>query len=110
LLEGDTARPLASAKADKSSKERKAPVSEIKHFTKSARITSRSGDAVRMNAADFNPLDDAEKKHFHKCQKCGEMVDMRQLDDVVFEDHLHRPDIQYAGWERLSDFDQLRLF
>ena len=33
-----------------------------------------------MNAADFDKLDQAEKKHFYKCEKCGEMVDMRQLD------------------------------
>jgi hypothetical protein len=32
------------------------------------------------------------------------MVDRRQLDDVIFhEDHVHRPDIHYTGWERLDD-------
>jgi hypothetical protein len=47
-----------------------------------------------MNAADFSELDDAEKQHFYKCKQCGEMVDMRQLDDVLFhEHHLHRRDI-----------------
>src|SRR4030095_11628097 len=56
-----------------------------------------------MNAADFDALDEAEKKHFYKCEKCGEMVDKRQLDDVLFhEDHGHRPDIQYAGSQRLG--------
>jgi hypothetical protein len=39
-----------------------------------------------MNEADFNELDEAEKKHFCKCQECGEMVDMRQLDDVSLRD------------------------
>jgi hypothetical protein len=29
-----------------------------------------------MKVADF------DKKHFYKCQQCGEMVDMRQLDDA----------------------------
>jgi hypothetical protein len=49
----------------------------------------------KMNAADFNELTEAEKRHFYKCQQCGEMVDKRQLDDVLFhEDHVHRPDIQ----------------
>jgi hypothetical protein len=32
------------------------------------------------------------------------MVDMRQLDDVLFhEDHKPRPDIQYDGSERLGE-------
>jgi len=40
----------------------------------------------------------AEKQRFYKCQKCGEMVDKRRLDDVLFhEDHKRRPDIQYEG-------------
>jgi hypothetical protein len=57
-----------------------------------------------MNAADFDKLSHAEKKHFYKCEKCGEMVDMRQLDDVIFhEDHIHRPDIPYKGSERIED-------
>jgi hypothetical protein len=35
------------------------------------------------------------------------MVDMRQLDDVLFhEDHVHRPDIQYGGSERLGESKQ----
>jgi hypothetical protein len=55
-----------------------------------------------MNAADFNELEESEKRHFYKCKQCGEMVDMRQLDDVLFhEDHVHRPDIQYGGSEEI---------
>jgi hypothetical protein len=51
-----------------------------------------------MNAADFNELPDSEKEYFYRCEQCGEMVDMRQLDDVLFhEDRVHRPDIQYGG-------------
>jgi hypothetical protein len=43
-----------------------------------------------MNAADFNELSESEKRHFYKCEQCGEMVDMRQLDDVLFhENHVH---------------------
>jgi hypothetical protein len=33
-----------------------------------------------MNAADFNQLDDAEKKQFCTCQACVEIVEMRRLD------------------------------
>jgi hypothetical protein len=45
-----------------------------------------------MNIADFNELSEVEKRHFHKCQQCGEMVDIRQLDDVLFhEDHKPGP-------------------
>jgi hypothetical protein len=55
-----------------------------------------------MNAVDFNQLADAEKEHFYRCEQCGEYVDMRQLDDVLFhEDHVQRPDIQYGGSKRL---------
>jgi beta-galactosidase beta subunit len=56
-----------------------------------------------MNPADFDDLDESEKTHFYKCEQCGQMVDMRQLDDVLFhEDHVHRPDIQCGGSERLD--------
>ena len=40
-----------------------------------------------MKAADFNELSEAEKRHFYKCQRCGEIVDMRQLDDVLFHEN-----------------------
>jgi len=57
----------------------------------------------QMNAAEFIELDDADKKHFYKCKQCGEMVDMRQLDDVLYhQDHVHRPDIQYGGSKRIG--------
>jgi hypothetical protein len=51
-----------------------------------------------MNTADFNELSELEKRHFYKYSRCGEMVDRRQLDDVLFhEDHVQRPDIQFGG-------------
>jgi hypothetical protein len=57
-----------------------------------------------MNDADFRKLEDAEKEPFYKCQQCGEMVDMRQWDDMLFhEDHVQRPDIQYGGSKRLGE-------
>jgi hypothetical protein len=44
-----------------------------------------------MKPADFDQLSDSERQHFYKCEKCGEMVDMRQLEDVLFhEDHVHK--------------------
>ena len=39
-----------------------------------------------LNPADFNELNESEKRHFDKCERCGEMVDMRQLDDVLFHE------------------------
>jgi hypothetical protein len=51
-----------------------------------------------MNPADFSESRESEKRHLYKCEQCGEMVDMHQLDDVLFhQDHVHRPDIQYGG-------------
>jgi hypothetical protein len=52
-----------------------------------------------MNAADFDELSESEKQHFYGCARCGEMIDVRQLDDLVFHetDHKPRPDIQYGG-------------
>jgi hypothetical protein len=56
-----------------------------------------------MDANEFNELGDREKVHFYECAVCGQMVDKRQLDDVVFhEDHVERIDIQYSGFERLD--------
>jgi hypothetical protein len=58
-----------------------------------------------MNAGDFCELSEAEKRHFYKCEQCGEMVDRRQLDDVLFHetDHKPRPDIQYGGSVRIEE-------
>ena len=55
-----------------------------------------------MTRADFESLSADEKKHFYECVRCGEMVDKRQLDEVLFHetDHEQRPDIQYGGSER----------
>jgi hypothetical protein len=49
-------------------------------------------------------LSKSERKHFYKCSRCGEMVDKRQLDEVLFHetDHKPRPDIQYGGSQVLS--------
>jgi len=56
-----------------------------------------------MNTADFDALSESEKKHFYQC-RCGEMVDKRQLDDLLFhEDHVHRPDIQHGGSQSLRE-------
>jgi hypothetical protein len=57
-----------------------------------------------MNTGDFNELSESEKRHFYKCKQCGEMVDKRHLDDVLFhEDHVHRPDIQYGGSVKIEE-------
>ena len=39
-----------------------------------------------MNAADFDELPASEREHFYRCEQCGEMVDMRQMDDVLFHE------------------------
>ena len=56
-----------------------------------------------MTKSDYDQLSLYHKQHFYQCQQCGEMVDMRQLDDVLFhEDHKPRPDIQYDGSKRIG--------
>jgi len=56
-----------------------------------------------MTKEDYEGLSESERRHFYKCATCGEMVDKRQLDDVLFhEDHVQRPDIPYSGSEQLS--------
>jgi hypothetical protein len=64
-----------------------------------------------MNAADFSELSEAEKKHFYQCSQCGEMVDRRQLDDVLFHEtnHKPRPDIQYGGSVRMIPLPKYRM-
>jgi hypothetical protein len=57
-----------------------------------------------MKSADFDQLSDSERRHCYRCEQCGDMVDMRQLDDVLFhEDHVHRTDIQSGGSQRLGE-------
>jgi hypothetical protein len=56
-----------------------------------------------MTLDEYEQLPADEKEHFYRCEQCGELVDMRQVDDVLFhEDHVHRPDIQYGGSQRLD--------
>jgi len=45
-----------------------------------------------MNKSDYDQLSAEEKQRFYQCQHCCEMVDKRQLDDVLFhEDHKPPP-------------------
>jgi hypothetical protein len=55
-----------------------------------------------VDKTEYEKLSKEKQRHFYQCRGCGEMADMRQLNDVVFhEDHKQRPDIQYSGGERL---------
>jgi hypothetical protein len=58
-----------------------------------------------MKAAAFNELSELEKKHLYQCRRCGKMVDMRQLDDVLYHETDHKPrlDIHYSGSVRTND-------
>jgi len=57
-----------------------------------------------MTADEYENLPPEEKKHFANCAECGEILDRRSLDDVLFHytGHKHRPDIQYSGSEKLD--------
>ena len=51
-----------------------------------------------MSTASYNSAPPEERPHFIRCRVCGEMIDCRDLDEVVYhEDHVPRPDIQYSG-------------
>ena len=43
------------------------------------------------------------KPDYYQCLECGQLVDKRQLDDVLFHETAHKPraDIQYGGSKRL---------
>jgi hypothetical protein len=67
-------------------------------------VLSKRGEF--MNRAEFDELDEPEKRHFYACKQCGELVDKRQLNDVTFhEDHVHRPDIQLRWFRRARQSD-----
>jgi hypothetical protein len=45
-----------------------------------------------MNLAEFNELDETEKRHFYRCKQYGECSICGKLDDVLcHEDHVQRP-------------------
>jgi len=58
---------------------------------------------AQMTADEYEKLPPEEKEHFAKCTECGEIFDLRSLDEVLFHhtDHKHRPDIQYTGSKML---------
>jgi uncharacterized C2H2 Zn-finger protein len=58
-----------------------------------------------MNAADFDKLSDAEKEHFVQCPKCGQFVDKRELQDVIFHwtGHKLKPHISANDRETNSE-------
>jgi len=56
-----------------------------------------------MTLGEYENLPTEEKEHFTECTECWEMFDRRSLDEVLFyQDHKHRPDIQYSGSEKLD--------
>lgn len=52
-----------------------------------------------MNDADFNKLSEAEKKHFYRCDVCGQWVDSRQPSEVAYHKGLH------VDFSKLKPFD-----
>jgi hypothetical protein len=57
-----------------------------------------------MSDKAFNEAESKDRIHFIKCQACGEMLDMRCLDEVFKHegDHKERSDIQYTGSKRIK--------
>jgi uncharacterized C2H2 Zn-finger protein len=48
-----------------------------------------------MTADEYEKLPPEEKEHFYRCPECGQVVDKRELRDVIFHetDHKPKPDI-----------------
>jgi hypothetical protein len=45
-----------------------------------------------MTADEYEQVPPEEKEHFFQCPKCGEFVDKRELQDVIF--HVTEPQAQ----------------
>jgi hypothetical protein len=57
-----------------------------------------------MTTENFMALSLGEEIHYYECWVCGQMVDKRQLDDVLFhETHQQCADIQSGEWIPQSD-------
>jgi hypothetical protein len=41
---------------------------------------------LTMTKPEFEKLNAEEKLHYYECAQCGEMVDKRQLDEVLFHE------------------------
>lgn len=56
-----------------------------------------------MNAKTFSDLSPEEQEHFMRCSTCGEWMDLRKLDEVIFHemDHEPRSDVQCSGSAKL---------
>jgi hypothetical protein len=57
-----------------------------------------------MSDKAFNDAEYEDRIHFMECGECGEMIDMRCLDEVFKHEggHKERPDIQYTGSKRMD--------
>jgi hypothetical protein len=43
-----------------------------------------------MTADEFEKLPPEEKDHFYRCRECGQLVDKRELRDVIFHETDHK--------------------
>ena len=43
-----------------------------------------------MTTDEYEELPPQEKEHFFQCSKCGELVDNRELRDVIFHETNHK--------------------
>jgi hypothetical protein len=57
-----------------------------------------------MTLDEYEQLSPGEKQHFYRCSKCGQLVDERELRDVIFHetDHKPKPHIPKIRGKRIS--------
>jgi hypothetical protein len=57
-----------------------------------------------MTLDEYEQLSPGEKEHFYRCSKCGQLVDERELRDVIFHetDHKPKPHIPKIRGKRIS--------
>jgi hypothetical protein len=58
---------------------------------------------IQILDSDWHVTETIPRTTVYRCKTCGEIVDKRSLDDVLFhQDHKPRPDIPYSGLERAN--------
>ena len=61
--------------------------------------------------SDLSQIPEDERKHFIKCDKCGEWIDRRDLNQVFNHDHDGKLEvkIEYTSSRRIGDAEEWHI-